>query len=100
MTGGAGGEERKHVKSSKKKKREPMDRQKVRLTIIQAFIEYKETDGKQLESAIRSDMHDLKEKKNQAKILTESCNKSRKEMERIKERLDEKRMARKADVRV
>ncbi len=65
----------------------------------QAFTEYKETDGKQLESAIKSDMHDLKEKKGQAKILTESCTKSRKEMERIKERLDDKRMARKADVR-
>ena len=43
-------------------------------------------------------MHDLREKKNQAKLMTESCTKIRKEMERIKERVEEKRMARKADV--
>ena len=50
MTGGAGGEERKHVKSSKKKKREPMDRQKVKRIKSRLFLNIK----KQMESNLRA----------------------------------------------
>ena len=69
------------LKKQMDKKRKPIDKQ-------QAFLEFKVNDGKQYEDQILSLRTDLKNKKLLVKELTEECNKCKREIDRVKEKID------------
>ena len=72
------------LKQQRQKKRKAVDRQS-------AFVEFKTlAEGKELEEQILSNRQDLKEHKLKVKSFTESCNNAKKELDVIKEKLDEK----------
>lgn len=54
-----------------------------------AFLEYKSTDeGKEIEDKIVLSRNDLKEKRALIKVLTDACNKSKKDIDTVKGQLD------------
>lgn len=65
------------------KKRKPIDKQS-------AFLEYKQQEGKHYEDQIVSHRQELKDKKTRVKELTEVCNNTKKEIDSVKMKLDEK----------
>ncbi|CDW85408.1 kinesin motor domain-containing protein [Stylonychia lemnae] len=81
------------LKKQREAKRKPIDRQ-------QAFIEFKNLpDGRQFEDQILNNRQELKDKKVKVKVLTEQCNNTKKEIDTIKAKLDEKAEEKKKNLR-
>ena len=81
------------LKKQLDKKRKPIDKQS-------AFLEFKGLpEGKQYEDQIVNNRQDLKDKKQNVKYLTELCNTTKKEIDQIKQKLDEKSEEKKKQMR-
>lgn len=66
----------------------------------QAFIEYKEEgDGRTLERAIVDYRNEMKDKKQNIKMLTQVINATKQEMDKVKGRLDTKAEEKKAQMK-
>lgn len=92
-TEGEGGSEADHPsrRNKRNKKRQVKGKQ-------EAFKEYKDEDGKQLEDDIRTNRFDLREKKDEMTKLKEVCNKSKKQIDILKSKLEEKNQERQQDL--
>ena len=71
------------LKKKREKKRPMIDRQT-------AFVEFKRDHGKDLEGLIIQNRNDLRDKKHLIKSSTDSCNDTKKEMDKFKDLLDQK----------
>lgn len=72
------------LKQQRQKKRKAIDRQT-------AFVEFKTLpEGKEIEDQILSNRADLKDRKQQVKVFTEQCNAAKRDLDLIKEKLDQK----------
>jgi kinesin family protein 6/9 len=78
-------------KNKKNKKRQIKGKQ-------DAFKEFKVEDGKQLEDDIKNNRFDLREKKGDMNKLKEVCNRSKKEIDGLKTKLEEKNQERQQDL--
>ena len=81
------------LKKQRDKKRKPIERQA-------AFIEFKQlSEGKIYEDQILNNREDLKDKKARVKELTEYCNQTKREIDLVKGKLDEKAEEKKKNLR-
>lgn len=85
-------ETQQHEEDEKQGHRKPLDKQT-------AFQEYKQGEGRMFEDQIISNRQELKDKKVKVKKLTEQCNTTKKEMDQIKEKLDDKAVEKKKQLK-
>jgi len=65
-----------------------------------AYLEFKSTEGKQIEENILVSREEIKEKRVQTKFVTQKINTLKKQIDTLKERLDKKEEERKLEARV
>lgn len=81
------------LKKQREAKRKPIDKQ-------QAFLEFKQmAEGRTYEDQILSNRQDLKDKKLLVKQLTEVCNTTKRDIDTVKAKLDEKAEEKKRQMR-
>jgi outer membrane translocation and assembly module TamA len=75
------------VDFSREKKRRKNDKRPA-IPRQEAFAEFKNEDGKQIEESIVGNRNDLRKKKVDVKDLTDTCNKAKREIDSIKVKLE------------